>query len=192
MNPTLNDSPEWEVPPPASPPVPPPPPARLERVLAHHVGNEARVIDGNPKLWAKGCWIQRACGPFKALRKCDANLSALDPLANFPADREGQVVALRGTLALSSLATTAMACRQQPHAGRGCCNQVGCGAVIQYGDTAVLLDKLGCRGDDSRVCCDTPAFGEAVVAVGKLVRAPGESSGIEWRLDDPRLCSEAP
>ena len=191
-NPTLNESPDWDMSP-REPPVTPPPPARLERVVAAHVGREALLGGGNPKHWEKRCSIHRPCSLFKALRPCDAKLSALDSLPSSPIDRQGQVVALRGTLALTPVVTTAAGCEPKPHDPRQpCCNEVGTAAVIQCGDTAVVLDRLGCFGDESRLCCNTPAFGQAVVAVGKLVRFPPEWGGVEWQLDDPRLCLQAP
>jgi hypothetical protein len=48
----------------------------------------------------------------------------------------------------------------------------------------LLLDELDCRGDDSRLCCNAPAFGQAVVATGKLVW--GYSA---WKLNAPALCA---
>jgi hypothetical protein len=193
MNPTLNEGPDWVIQQSAPPPVTPPPPALLERLVAAHVGREALLGGGNPKHWERRCSIHRACAPFKPLRQCDARLSALDSLPNSPIDREGQVVALRGTLALGPSFTTAVGCEPKPHdPRRPCCNDIGCGAVVQCADAAVLLDRLGCGGDESGQCCNTPAFGQRVVAVGKLVHITPEPGGIEWQLDDPRLCSEAP
>ncbi len=55
----------------------------------------------------------------------------------------------------------------------------------------IKLDDVRCIGDESRVCCDLPAFGASVIAVGKLVRAGWlERYGIEWSLKDVRLCTE--
>jgi hypothetical protein len=156
------------------------------------VGPQARLGTGDPKRWAKRCSIRRACPPFEALRRCDAALAALDFLSNSPADREGHVVALRGTLSLAPLITTAAACRPQPRdLGQPCCNQIGSAAVVQCGSIAVELDRLGCTGDDSGLCCDTPAFGQHVIATGKLIHIPLGPGGIEWQLNDPRLCVEA-
>ena len=174
-----------------APSAPWPAPTILERLVAEHEGSEARLRGGDPKKWSKGCLIQRSCQPFKPLPQCEAQRSAVDSFGS-SANRVGQVVALRGMLNLAQVLTTAADCAPQAHdSGRPCCNKVGCGAVVQCGDTAVRLDGLGCGGDESRLCCNTPAFGQSVIAVGKLIHIPIEPGGIEWQLEDPRLCSEA-
>jgi hypothetical protein len=193
MNPTLHESPEWVIAPSAPPPVIPPTPTGLERLVATHVGREARLGGDNPKHWGNSCLTQHACAPFKVLSQCDARLSPLDSLPNSPVDHQGQIVALRGSLTLAPVITTARACRPKPHDPAAlCCNQIGTAAVVQCGNTPVLLDRLGCSGDESRLCCDTPAFGQPVVALGKLVRIPVGPGGIEWQLEGPKLCTDVP
>ena len=191
--PTLNESPDWVMPRDAPEPVAPPTPALLDRSVAIRVGGQALLGVDNPKRWEKRCAVQRACAPFKALSHCDPKLSVLDSLGTSPGDYAGQAVALRGTLSLGPYVTTAVACQPMPRDHRRpCCNQVGTPAFIQCGNTPVLLDGLGCRGDESRLCCDAPAFGQAVVATGNLARSPGGVDSIEWQLDTPKLCLEAP
>jgi hypothetical protein len=49
-----------------------------------------------------------------------------------------------------------------------------------------LLDGYECSGDESRLCCDLPAFGQTVVARGMLWRHNG------WRLQDLTICEVDP
>lgn len=178
--------------PPASEPAAPrAQPHVVERLVAKAVGGEARLGDDEPKRWEKRCSIQRACSPLAALGPCDPALTVRDSPANSN-DGDGKTIALRGTLSLGPIVTTAMACEpklRDPR--RRCCNQLGTRAILQCGDASVGLDKLGCAGDESRLCCDAPAFGQTVVAFGKLRRFPAEPGGIEWQLDEPKLCLEA-
>ena len=48
----------------------------------------------------------------------------------------------------------------------------------------LLVDGLVCNGDESRRCCAAPAFGQDVIARGKLV-----ASGARWILRSPQLCT---
>jgi len=40
-----------------------------------------------------------------------------------------------------------------------------------------------CTGDDSRLCCEAPAFGQTVIATGVLTE-----SAHGWGLDNPIVC----
>jgi hypothetical protein len=55
--------------------------------------------------------------------------------------------------------------------------------------TSVDLDGYGCRGDDSRICCDVAVNGQTVVASGLL-----QTGGARrWRLaNDVKVCVIAP
>jgi hypothetical protein len=44
--------------------------------------------------------------------------------------------------------------------------------------------SFNCRGDESRLCCLTPAFGQLVVATGEL----GGSKETGWFIRDPEVC----
>gem|GEM_PF-4975969 len=48
-------------------------------------------------------------------------------------------------------------------------------------------------GDESRQCCDVPAFGQTLVASGTLQAIPPElrKGGIAWELKDVELCQSA-
>jgi hypothetical protein len=63
------------------------------------------------------------------------------------------------------------------------------GSVIAIGGTEVklLLENMVCHGDDSRLCCGVPAYGQPVVATGRLRERDGT-----WSLHEPTLCVESP
>ncbi|HEX7506650.1 MAG TPA: hypothetical protein VF550_07745, partial [Polyangia bacterium] len=55
--------------------------------------------------------------------------------------------------------------------------------VLGDGDPPLSLrDGYNCAGDESRLCCDLPAFGQTVVATGTLGR------NNEWYLADLTMC----
>jgi hypothetical protein len=60
---------------------------------------------------------------------------------------------------------------------------IGQGSIV-LGDGEPPLSLLGydCTGDESRLCCNLPAFGQTVVATGTLGRTN------EWFLTDPTIC----
>jgi hypothetical protein len=49
-----------------------------------------------------------------------------------------------------------------------------------------LIDGASCKGDDSRLCCDLPAYGQFVIVVGRLKRTGGW-----WSLADATICTGA-
>lgn len=73
----------------------------------------------------------------------------------------------------------------------GCCN--GDKADVVVGDPPrgyFLTLPHYCSGDDSRLCCTAPAFGQEVVAIGKLVppRSDIPRERKRWHLRDVDLC----
>jgi len=177
-------------------PLPPssslPEPLAPEAFVAIRAGQEARLGDTHSNRWSDRCAIQRPCAPFKPFPRCAAGLSVLERLPTSLVDIEDRAVALRGTLALTGVVTTAVACREPSprRPQKNCCNLVGTRAMIQRGESAVLLDGLGCTGDESRLCCDTPAFGQIVIAAGRLRRSSDSGAAIPWELLEPKLCVE--
>lgn len=88
---------------------------------------------------------------------------------------EGDRVAVRGPLWIGGpMFSTKVECSPN-----NCCNEFG--ATVTIG--ALALEKAGCVGDDSAVCCSVPAFGQNVIATGvvKLIES-------EWTLVSPDLC----
>jgi hypothetical protein len=52
---------------------------------------------------------------------------------------------------------------------------------------AIVLFNFGCGGDESRLCCNAPVFGQRVVALGVLTRYDAPK-GIHWGLENATLC----
>jgi hypothetical protein len=75
-------------------------------------------------------------------------------------------------------------------AGR-CCNEETRPLVVADdaggASAGLLLTGFDCRGDDSRVCCNTPASGQEVIATGRLTGTWGS-----WRLAPAALCVVPP
>jgi hypothetical protein len=62
--------------------------------------------------------------------------------------------------------------------------------LLAGGRHALTLEGLACKGDESRACCNAPAFGQTVVATGRLRGPQHDLLGPPWLLDAPRLCVE--
>jgi hypothetical protein len=76
--------------------------------------------------------------------------------------------------------------------GGFCCND-SAAPVVLAGATDVLgLKGLWCRGDDSEACCDAPAFGQTVIATGRLVPETESHAAGPWMLEDPKICVIGP
>jgi hypothetical protein len=56
--------------------------------------------------------------------------------------------------------------------------------VLGEGDPPLFLTGIDatCMGDESRLCCGSPALGQTVVATGVLERHQG------WFLGEPTMC----
>ena len=161
-----------------------------------HAG--AAWLDGSAAVaWASNCQARRACPTARALGPCAPGLPRpvdVETLADAAPVAEGETLAVRGPLGLAIRMSTARGCRQDSGDVR-CCQHVGLSAFVGSPPRAVKLAGLGCDGDESRLCCDVPAFGERVVAVGRLVPEhdpAAVASGVRWALAEPLLCVEAP
>jgi hypothetical protein len=63
--------------------------------------------------------------------------------------------------------------------------------VLGGAPKTIALDGFFCSGDESEACCNAPAYGQSIVAMGQLVRAETydpRASG--WKLAHAKLCSE--
>jgi hypothetical protein len=152
-------------------------PARpIDLVVAKQVGRSAVLPSSKSgSEWTKYCQIHRECPPVSALKRCSRSGPALDAF-RVEGLREGERVVVRGPLWIGgSLISTLKKCSQSYR----CCNRVG--ATITVG--SIVVDGVGCTGDDSEVCCTAPAFGQIVTASG-VVRLIGS----EWTLHSPELC----
>jgi hypothetical protein len=75
---------------------------------------------------------------------------------------------------------------------RACCNHEGARIVLGGATETLGLPELSCSGDESLLCCDVPAYGQVVVATGRLTNAAPERSPPDprWMLENVRLCIE--
>jgi len=112
----------------------------------------------------------------------------------------GEMLAVRGALALTFGITPGRGCRYQRDDVHVCCESVRAPALVVSGSAppgeamprGVELKRLGCEGDESRLCCDVPAHGQRVIAAGRLAESRLPSAqGIRWSLTDVELCEEA-
>jgi hypothetical protein len=151
----------------------PPPPSNL--TVAKQVGRSAVLPSSqSSREWPNHCQIHRECPPVAALKRCLGSRYALDAF-RVASLREAERVVVRGPLWIGGpLISTKVKCRDG-----GCCNSFG--ATITVG--SIVLDGVGCTGDDSQVCCTAPAFGQVVTASG-VVRLVDS----EWTLLSPELC----
>jgi len=140
--------------------------------------------------YASNCLIERGCsfGP-QSLPSCPANLTAapwaeLSPIAG---NMLGHAVSVRGILGVGALSSTAIGC-----IGRGtvtpCCNRSR-GPVVLGGAPPLSLEGFFCSGDESELCCNAPAYGQTVIATGRLERDEAPlPPGPGFRLSEVELC----
>jgi hypothetical protein len=119
------------------------------------------------RLWS-GCIARRGCEPLSPLPLCDADLHVTEWRDLLASARElsGTIVNVRGPLGVGMGSQTAMACRTTS-GDFACCN--GASSPVVLGDAnGFALAGFGCLGDESAECCDAPAYGQTVVATGRL------------------------
>jgi hypothetical protein len=68
-----------------------------------------------------------------------------------------------------------------PYASLGCYPEQRF-LVLGEGAEPLSLPDYACIGDESRLCCEAPAYGQTVVVTGELGRQPG------WILTTPTIC----
>jgi hypothetical protein len=134
------------------------------------------------------CLIRQRCrGAPIALHRCGffSRFAIGNALSDVLPDAEfrpaGEKVSVRGILGVGAAGVAPVGC------DASCCSQ-SFAPVVLAGATDVLgLQGLSCRGDDSELCCDAPAYGQTVIATGRLVLSMGA-----WMLDDPEICILGP
>ena len=172
-------------------------------LLAKRSGASAHVDSLREKPWAKTCKIHEPCAPARPLARCSPDLAPIDAGAIGAAApvSVGEALAVRGALALTFGITHGRACRYQRDDVQVCCEVVRASALVVSGVAlpseprrrGIELERLGCTGDESRVCCDVPAHGQNVVAAGRLAKSGLPSPfGIRWSLTEVTLCEEEP
>jgi hypothetical protein len=149
--------------------------------------------------WAAPCRIHQACTqPAAPLPACAADGGAKgEPWSTLEAKAEaliGKPIDVRGPLQLGwilrgpgmrSAGGTDGTAREVRCAPGMCCRSDPRPVVVGGGQEELRLDTFACAGDDSRRCCNAPAFGQTVIASGVLAR----DSRHRWTLRSPRVCA---
>jgi hypothetical protein len=167
--------------------------------VAKRVG-VAAVFDalGPQRSWSASCLVHRPCPTptRRVLLPCAAATSArpwselVATLPSFSESFASRIVTIRGRLMLDWPTSTAALCMTRHPDGLhddGCCNHIGTGIVLVDSNQGLALDGFSCGGDDSRICCNAPAYGQLVVATGRLVR-PEYPGTFPWHLSETQLC----
>ncbi|HSU39547.1 MAG TPA: hypothetical protein VLJ38_08265 [Polyangiaceae bacterium] len=162
--------------------------------FAKRLKNTAVVHGGDPKKFARRCRVHPPCGPFAPLAHCPPGIAPIDALAlrTFVPAEIGATVSVRGGLSLDGMSTTAMLCGQKPGTPYNCCNHTAIRAFVGDIPNGARLEGMGCVGDESQLCCSVPAFGQEVVATGKISPETDAwlvSKGTRWRLENATLCT---
>jgi hypothetical protein len=159
---------------------------------------QAAVLDlQDPRSSGPRCRVLRNdCKPFVPIKACTAGLEPIDAseLASFVPPASGERISVRGVLGLDSPSSTFAACHQTAPGITDCCNMASAEVFVGALPNGVRLDRLACYGDDSRLCCPVPAFGQVVVATGRIMKETDPfllASGDRLWLADATLCTEA-
>jgi hypothetical protein len=158
------------------------------------IAESAVVTVGRSTSWGPACLVERGCSRAPApIPRCERLASARPWSEILPeaSALSGQIVRVRGALGVAHGFRTMMGCGPMPGTGASlapgepettyCCNTTGGDIAISDAAEPLTLDGLTCGGDDSEICCDAPAYGQSVIATGRLEPA--------WRLDGPSLCA---
>jgi hypothetical protein len=163
---------------------------------------DAAVVDfaaSEGTSWPEPYLIHRDCAlPARPIPKCPAGTTGepwSSPLARAPA-LVGQKVSVRDRLFVSPPTNAdlhsfwADCSRRQPdpsHRTVACETEVQ-STVLGEGEPPLFLTgtEATCVGDESRLCCESPALGQTVVATGVLGRNKGWYKG--WFLGGPTMC----
>jgi len=147
------------------------------------------IIDAPPPhagVWGDNCAVHFGCArtiePLPACAKGTRGQSWA-ALGDNPARSLNNVLSIRGELQVGpSRGDVERGGACTPHS---CCLFDRRALLLQVGGgQSLALDGLDCRGDESRLCCNAPVFGQTVVATGRLT---GATAG--WSLRDVKLCA---
>ena len=144
----------------------------------------------DPTGWSSSCVVQRGCTatPARSPRRSggETALSEDDRVAAGDA-RTGLRVRVFGALGVGLFASTLVGCTASD--GQACCNGVGAPVLLGGATSTIAIAGYGCNGDESAQCCNAPAYGQAVVVVGRFVRGGPRFPWTPWRLEEPTMCT---
>jgi hypothetical protein len=166
-------------------------PVRITLESSPSGAEAAAVPTSNPDVWSASCIARRGCTQTaSSLARCDRSLVARDWSAlSVSADAmAGQVISVRGVLGVGPASSGPDIACAAPD-GLACCHR-SLAHVVLGGASLLVLDGYSCRGDDSQLCCNAPAYGQLVVATGRLGRMDTRFADAKWQLSDVALCNE--
>jgi hypothetical protein len=193
------------------PPLAPPDASMAFVIFARRIKGQPPAFDNqavafatwiDPSTLDDSCIAKRGCDSFpfmvapraitpRAVSRCPPEVrdaTSVDELLSTADSLAGRVVHVRGPIGIGSIGTSLVEC-----AKGSCCNGVsGTVVLVGSGRGTVALDRFRCIGDDSGLCCDAPAYGETVVATGRLADNGSLPPYRQWGLTDATLCVEAP
>ena len=168
------------------------------------MGDQA-IIDGPAATASAGkakCQSERACSqPAQRLPRCEGDNDPGRPVAEILGRAQslsGGVVRVRGALGVGPLvgAPSVADMEMQNESIRRascdpavtCCKQTLAPVLVGGADGAVSIEGMWCSGDESRACCNAPAFGQTVIASGVLVREQRHLTTVGWRVVNGSVC----
>jgi hypothetical protein len=145
--------------------------------------------------WAPECLVQRGCARIPmAMTPCPAGAAAVSwpEVLSAAASLTGRIVHVEGPLGVGPEDGLRNDCLEAGFTA--CCGRLGAPVVLGGADETLQLGELGCYGDESELCCDAPAYGDTVIATGRLSSGPAAKSKLsppypQWSLDEVTLCS---
>jgi hypothetical protein len=153
----------------------------------------AVVGSDHPEEWDQACRIRKGCTiSVRPVPPCGPDVHPRDvsEVLATASSLEGQTLQVRGLLGVGPLMNTMKGCPGP--GGRRCCNSSGGPVVLGGASKTISLNDFFCAGDESIACCNAPAYGQSIVAAGRLEH--GDDMGARasgWKLAGATLCSEA-
>lgn len=153
--------------------------------VATRIPSGAAVIDFETQSpWDRRCMVRQACTIMpRTLHHCTANAKR-DAQSHLDAPEHelvGRLVHVKGALTVASVQGWLERCPPPT-----CCSPTYAPIVVRTESELVELEGLSCGGDESRMCCNAPALGQAVIATGELT--VGSPLSAKWKLVNAELC----
>jgi hypothetical protein len=168
------------------------------------LGDQA-VIEGPDAVYKKArCQGERPCPqPVRKLPTCEStgDNDRGRPVAEILARAKslsGGIVRARGALGAGALVSVSSRggdwfglesdAKATCDLAVSCCRQLWAPVLVGGAGGALAIEELSCGGDESRACCNAPAYGQTVIATGRLVREQPERTTVGWRLVNVTVC----